>query len=121
LPANNGKAGVFGANGVLNMGGGTLSADTTLPSAAAIAMCFGRVPEKQNRYALQSFGPLSEANPRNSVRLSTAPKETASSGRNDRQNQTGPKNADRCQDQKPIATKPMHARIIPKQCQMAGD
>ncbi len=28
-------------------------------------------------------------------------------------NQTGPKNADRRQDQKPIATKPMHARIIP--------
>lgn len=27
-------------------------------------------------------------------------------------NQTGPKNADRRQDQKPIATKPMHARII---------
>jgi hypothetical protein len=47
-------------------------------------MCFGRVPEKQNRYALQSFGPLSEANPRNSVRPSTAPKETASSARNDR-------------------------------------
>jgi len=84
LLANNGKAGVFGANGVLNMGGGTLSADTTLPSAAAIAMCFGRVPEKQNRYALQSFGPLSEANPRNSVHLSKARKETASSGRNDR-------------------------------------
>src|SRR4029077_17619682 len=28
-------------------------------------------------------------------------------------NQTGPKNADRRQDQKPIATKPMHARSIP--------
>src|SRR6478752_1018938 len=28
-------------------------------------------------------------------------------------NQTGPKNTDRCEDQKPIATKPMHARIIP--------
>jgi hypothetical protein len=48
-------------------------------------MCFGRFPEKQNRYALQFFGPLSAANPRNSVRLSTAPKETASSGRNDRE------------------------------------
>jgi hypothetical protein len=28
-------------------------------------------------------------------------------------NQTSPKNADRRQDQKPIATKPMHGRIIP--------
>jgi hypothetical protein len=28
-------------------------------------------------------------------------------------NQTRPKNADRRQDQKPIATKPIHARIIP--------
>jgi hypothetical protein len=28
------------------------------------------------------------------------------------QNQTGPENADRRQDQKPIATKPIHARII---------
>ena len=28
-------------------------------------------------------------------------------------NQSGPKNADQRQDQKPIATKPMHARIIP--------
>src|SRR4029077_9326080 len=53
-------------------------------SMAAIPMCFGRVPEKQNRYALQSFGPRVEANPRTSVRLSTASKETAPSGRNDR-------------------------------------
>jgi len=28
-------------------------------------------------------------------------------------NKTGPKNTDRRQDQKPIATEPMHARIIP--------
>ena len=28
-------------------------------------------------------------------------------------NETGPKNTDRRQDQKPIATEPMHARIIP--------
>jgi hypothetical protein len=52
---------------------------------AAVPMCFGRVPEKQNRYGLQFFGPLSEVDPRNSVRLSTAPKETASSGRSDRE------------------------------------
>ena len=54
-------------------------------SMAAFAMCFDQVPEKQNRYALQFFGPRVEANPRNSVRLSTASKETASSGRNDRE------------------------------------
>jgi hypothetical protein len=51
---------------------------------AAFAMCFDRVPEKQNRYALQFFGPHDEANPRSPVRLSTAPKETASSGKNNR-------------------------------------
>jgi hypothetical protein len=34
---------------------------------------------------LQFFGPRDEANPRNPVRLSTAPKETASSGRNNRE------------------------------------
>ena len=28
-------------------------------------------------------------------------------------NQPGPENADRCQDQKAIATEPAHARIIP--------
>src|SRR6476660_2045568 len=52
---------------------------------APFAMCFDRVPEKQSRYALQFFGPRVEANPRNSVPLSTASKETASSGRNNRE------------------------------------
>jgi hypothetical protein len=59
---------------------------------AAFPMCFGRVPEKQNRYALEFFGPLSEANLRSSVRLSTAPKETASSERNDREKSDPSKN-----------------------------
>src|SRR6476660_1251804 len=54
-------------------------------SMAAFAMCFDRVPEKQSRYALQFFGPRVEANPRNSVHPATASKETASSGRNNRE------------------------------------
>jgi hypothetical protein len=52
---------------------------------AAIAMCFDRVPEKQNRYALQFFGPRVEANPRNSVRHATVPIQTGQLGRNAQQ------------------------------------
>jgi hypothetical protein len=52
---------------------------------AAVPMCFGPVLEKQNRYALQFFGPLFEASPRNSVHLSTARKEMVSSAGNVRE------------------------------------
>src|SRR4051812_15579153 len=52
---------------------------------AAVPMCFGPVPEKQNRYASQFFDLLFEASPRNSVHLSTAPKEMVSSGGNVRE------------------------------------
>jgi hypothetical protein len=64
-------------------------------------------------FVVITFGPLSEANPRNSVRLSTAPKETASSGRNDREKSDRSKKRRSTPGSKADSDQAMHARIIP--------
>src|SRR6266508_1093269 len=55
------------------------------PSAAAIAMCSDRSPEKRNPWALQFFGPRAGVNPPSSIPRATESRERGLPEGNDRE------------------------------------